>query len=82
MKLTYGEQTIDFYNFTHDNLIVLSLSGGLDSASAAYLTCKHFPEIEIVPICCRDLSAPGDADRAENIVKWFKKNFLIIKFVI
>jgi 7-cyano-7-deazaguanine synthase in queuosine biosynthesis len=75
MKLTYGGQTIDFYEFTHNNVIVLSVSGGLDSASAAYLTCKHFPEIEIVPICCRDLSAPGDADRAENIVKWLQKEF-------
>ena len=75
MKLTYGGQTIDFYEFKHDNLIVLSVSGGLDSASVAYLTCKHFPEIEIAPICCRDLSAPGDADRAENIVKWLQKEF-------
>jgi|SaaInl5LU_22_DNA_1037371.scaffolds.fasta_scaffold06819_7 7-cyano-7-deazaguanine synthase in queuosine biosynthesis len=75
MKLTYSEQTIDFFSFDLPETIVISLSGGADSASAMYLTAKHFPEIEIVPFCCRDINAPKDADAAELIVKWIKTEF-------
>ena len=77
MKITYNDITIDFFNF-EDSIpeqVVISLSGGLDSASVLYLGCKHFPEIEFIPFCARDVNAPKDADAAVDIVKWMKKEF-------
>lgn len=75
MKLTYHNTTIDFFNFPLPSKAVISLSGGLDSASLAYLTCKHFPQIELVPFCARDENAPKDAEAADDIVKWLQKEF-------
>ena len=40
-----------------------------------YLVTKHFPEIEIIPVTCRDLNAPKDADAAVMIVDFIKKEF-------
>ena len=55
--------------------IVVSLSGGCDSASAFFLTAKHFPDIEIYPLTLRDQNAPKDADAAIEISKFIKKRF-------
>ena len=75
MKLTYGEQTLDLFPFEIPAIMPISLSGGLDSASAFYLISKYFPQIEIIPYTCRDQNAPKDAEAAEKIVKWMKKEF-------
>ena len=75
MKITYNNTDIDFFNFELPKELFVSLSGGLDSASAMYLVCKHFPEIEIIPFTARDVNAPFDAEAAEDIVFWFQKEF-------
>lgn len=75
MKLTYGNQTIDLFPKEVPDKCVISLSGGADSASLLYLVSKHFPQIEIVPVTCRDQNAPKDADAAEEIVAWMKNKF-------
>ena len=98
MKLTYGNQTVEFWTnikeqidksphkeqalkdivFDDDFLpkqVVVSLSGGADSASATYLTLKHFPQIEIFPFMCNDVNAPKDADAAREITEYLQKKF-------
>jgi hypothetical protein len=75
MNITYDNKTIEFYNFELPKQVIVSLSGGLDSAAAMYLTCKHFPDIEIIPITLRDLHAQLDAEAAEDIVGWMKNKF-------
>lgn len=82
MKITYNNVTIDFFNFElPTNQVAISLSGGLDSASLLYLTCKHFPQIEIIPFTCRDVNAPKDADAAVKIVKWIQNEFPHVKIL-
>ena len=75
MKLTYSKQTIDLFGSEVPKLVTISLSGGADSASLLYLVLKHFPEIEIIPVTCRDQNAPKDADAAVQIVQWMRKEF-------
>jgi 7-cyano-7-deazaguanine synthase in queuosine biosynthesis len=91
MKITYNNITIDFFNGEHaksgldsnvelDNnglpkQVLVSLSGGCDSASALYLCLTHFPDIEYIPYTCRDLNAPLDADSAILIVEKMQKEF-------
>jgi len=79
MQITYNNTTINFWNFELPKKILISLSGGLDSAAAAFLTCKHFPEIEIIPFNARDVNAPKDAVAAGNIVQWLQKEFSHVK---
>jgi hypothetical protein len=55
--------------------VVVSMSGGCDSASAFFLTAKHFPDIEIYPLTLRDVNAPKDADAAIEITNFMKKRF-------
>jgi 7-cyano-7-deazaguanine synthase in queuosine biosynthesis len=55
--------------------VVVSVSGGCDSASALYLCCKHFPQIDWIPYTARDLNAPKDADAAILIVEKLQKEF-------
>ncbi len=55
--------------------LVVSLSGGADSASALYLTAKLFPQINVHPLTFRDVNAPLDADAAVEIVKFIQKQF-------
>ena len=82
MKITYNNVTIDFFNFeSPTNQFAISLSGGLDSASLLYLTCKHFPELEIIPFTCRDVNAPKDAVAAEKIVEWMRNEFPNMKIL-
>ncbi len=75
MDLTYNNQTIKFFPSGIPEVCVISLSGGLDSASLLYLVSKYYPQIKIVPVTCRDQNAPLDADAAVDIVKWIKKEF-------
>ena len=91
MKITYNNETIDFFDFEIPKKLIVSLSGGLDSAAAMYLTCKHFPQIEIIPFTCRDISlvrerdtpkdagTPKDAEHAVKIVKWMQHEFPHVK---
>ena len=76
MKITYASQTINFFDaIPHDSKILLSLSGGLDSASLFFLICKHFPDMEIIPFTGKDVRAPFDTERAEDITQWMRERF-------
>ena len=77
-KSPHKEQALKDIEFDNDFLpkqVVVSLSGGADSASATYLTLKHFPQIEIFPFMCNDVNAPKDADAAREIVDYLQKKF-------
>lgn len=75
MKLTYKNQTIDMFANEIPKILTISLSGGLDSASAFYLVSKYFSQIEVIPYTCRDQNAPKDSKAAKSIVKWMQKEF-------
>ena len=75
MKLTYNNVTIDFFEKNTDNPILLSVSGGLDSASLFYVLSKYLPQIKVIPFTCKDLSAPVDALLARDIVSWMQEVF-------
>ena len=75
MKLTYGNQTVDLFDEKTPNKIILSLSGGLDSASLFYLICTHFPDMEVIPFTGKDLHAPFDALCALDIVQFMRETF-------
>ncbi len=72
MKLNYGNQTIDF---KCPDKVLLSLSGGLDSASLFYLICTYFPDTEIVPFTGQDVTAPMDYECAKDILQYMKETF-------
>ena len=72
MKITYGDQTIDF---KCPDKVLLSLSGGLDSASLFYLICYHFPDTEIVPYTGQDVTAPMDYECAKDILQYMRETF-------
>ena len=72
MKLTYGNQTIDF---KCPDKVLLSLSGGLDSASLFYLICTYFPDTEIVPFTGQDVTAPMDYECAKDILQYMRETF-------
>jgi hypothetical protein len=74
MKLTYNNVTIEFFDSVPDQ-ILLSLSGGLDSASLFYVLSKYLPQIKVIPFTCKDLSAPVDALLARDIVSWMQEVF-------
>ncbi len=89
MEITYNNITIPFFNpeetknledvkLRKDGLpyqVLVSLSGGCDSASALYLGLTYFPDIEWIPYTCRDLNAPGDADSAIMFIEKYQKLF-------
>ncbi len=66
---------VDYDNNGIPKRVVVSLSGGCDSASAFFLTAKYFPNIEIYPLTCKDVNAPRDVDAAIEISKFIKKHF-------
>ena len=77
-KSPHKEQCLSDIEFDDNFLpkqIVVSLSGGADSATATYLTLKHFPQIEIFPFMCNDVNAPKDADAAREITEYLQKKF-------
>lgn len=75
MNITYNSVTIPFFEFELPSQLVISLSGGLDSAALMYLTCTHFPEIEIIPVTLSDVNGGPDAVAAANITTWMKSEF-------
>jgi 7-cyano-7-deazaguanine synthase in queuosine biosynthesis len=76
MKITHGNQAINLFPVEEvPEKVTISLSGGADSASLLYLVAKHFPQVEVIPVTCRDLNAPKDADAAVQIVAWIKNHF-------
>jgi len=89
MEVTYNGITIDLFNVEDckelvdvklgDNglpkQVLVSLSGGCDSAAALYLCLTHFPEIKWLPYTCRDLNAPNDADSAIMFIGKMQKEF-------
>jgi hypothetical protein len=76
VKLTYGNQTIDLGMFSRPGFkIILSISGGLDSASLLYLICKYFPDVTIYPVTGRDIYAPFDTECAIDVVAWAREHF-------
>ena len=72
MNLTYGKQTIDF---KCPDKVLISLSGGLDSAALLYLICYHFPDTEIVPYTGQDVTAPMDYECAKDILQYMRETF-------
>lgn len=75
MKHTYGNQTVNLFDKKQPKQILLSVSGGLDSASLFYLLCKYYPEIEIIPYTGKDLSAPFDYECSLDIIQFMKETF-------
>ncbi len=80
MKITYANQTIDLFDkntFPNGppNKIIVSLSGGLDSASLMYLIATHFPKIEIYPFNSKDEDGPLDTKSAIKIHKFLQNKF-------
>lgn len=72
MNITYGNQTIDFQC---PEKVLLSISGGLDSAALLYLICKYFPDTEIIPYTGHDVTAPMDYECSKDILQFMKEEF-------
>jgi len=72
VELIYGNQKL---NFKCPDKVLLSLSGGLDSASLFYLICYHFPDTEIVPYTGQDVTAPMDYECAKDILQYMIETF-------
>lgn len=79
MQITYNNTTINFFDFEHPEQILMTLSGGLDSASLMYLICKHLPQVEVIPFTARDVKATKDAESANDIVSWMQQKFSSVK---
>ena len=74
----YRDRALKHVAYDDDGIpkrVVVSMSGGCDSASVFFLTAKHFPDIEIYPLTLRDQNAPKDADAAIEITNFMKKRF-------
>jgi hypothetical protein len=74
MKLTYNNKTIDFFE-PQPEKILLSISGGLDSAVLFYLTSKYLPEMYVVPVIGVDHYARWDAMCANENIQFIKERF-------
>jgi len=79
MKITYANQTVDLFSQEHFNQppekIIVSLSGGCDSASLTYLIAKHFPDTEIILFNSRDEDHAVDAEHALAVSKYLQDSF-------
>lgn len=71
----FAEQNVSLDDTGLPKTVVISLSGGADSAAALYISCMYYPNIEYYPLTCRDVNAPKDADAAVEIVDFIKKQF-------
>jgi hypothetical protein len=74
MKLTYGGQTIDFFDKPTQKALI-STSGGLDSTILLYLIAKYLPEMYAIPVIGRDAYARWDALCAEENIQWIQTQF-------
>lgn len=79
MQITYNNTAINFFDFEHPDQILMTLSGGLDSASLMYLICNHLPQVEVIPFTARDVRATKDAEAANDIVYWMQQKFPSVK---
>ena len=78
MKFEAEGQSINFFDFDHSahDKIMLSLSGGTDSALLLYMICKYLPEKQIICATGIDLwKDPFVGDYAAEIIEWTKKQF-------
>ena len=75
MIINYNNIDIDLFARGVPDKIMLSLSGGLDSASLLFLICKNFPDMKIIPYTGKDKSSPFDFLSAEMILQWMKERF-------
>lgn len=75
MKICYNNTNVEMFSRGIPNKIMLSLSGGLDSAALSYIICKYFPQIQIVFYTGKDKHAPFDFYSAEMIIQWMKERF-------
>jgi hypothetical protein len=77
MQLTANGITIPFFDFdmsAHDK-ILLSLSGGADSAVLFHLACIALPDKEIIPFTGIDIYRPTNIWFAEEIYEITKEKF-------
>jgi len=74
-KTNFGN--VDFYNFQYQDKIAVSLSGGIDSALAFYLTCKEVNDTTktVLPFTGVDENCFAHEPCAANIVAFMKKTF-------
>lgn len=75
MIIKYDNKEIDLFSKGIPDKIMLSLSGGLDSASLLYVICKYLPQIQIVVYTGKDKHAPFDFYCAEMIIQWMTERF-------
>lgn len=75
MKHTYGNQTVDLFDKKQPEQILLSLSGGLDSAALLYLLLKYYPELNVIPYTGRDVTAPFDYECTLDIISFMRETF-------
>ena len=74
MKITSNNRTVDLHP-DNPKEILFSISGGTDSASLLYLTCKHFPKMKIRPYNMLDINHPFDTECARDVLSWMRANF-------
>lgn len=77
MKFNYGGQSVDITMEWRGKIVdkvMISVSGGLDSAALLYLMCKHFPEVKKHVYTGKDPVCPFDAEAAIDVVQWCKDN--------
>ena len=75
MIIKYNNKEIDLFSRGIPDKVMLSLSGGLDSASLLFIICHYLPEIEIIPYTGKDKGAPFDFVSAEMILQWMNDRF-------
>ena len=75
LKIKYFNTELPLFPRGIPDKILLSISGGLDSASLFFLICKHFPEMEIIPYTGKDKHAPFDYECATDVVSWMRQKF-------
>tara|TARA_B100000424_G_scaffold239866_1_gene206935 strand:- start:575 stop:1408 length:834 start_codon:yes stop_codon:yes gene_type:complete len=77
LEFTYYDQTVDLLPEKYLELwkprVVVSVSGGLDSAALLWLLCTYFPDIEKHIFTGDDANHPADACCAEDVVDYIKK---------